>query len=264
MMEIINDASVPTQVVAYAYLALLALALVVMTGAPILGRLMGRAAAIPNPAAALVGVGLIIGVPAAIAAALALVVTPLLVAMPLPLAGWLLIACLSLYGFYGATQRPQGGTEGCTTVFVFAFSGYGLCWAGAAVLLADPPVGNAASFVRPLLVAAPLALFVGRHGRGNRVRKAIGTGLLIAILVAIAFLPVEQGFADEYLPASDWLRFPIAGAFLFAAYPLLAIPLNLIFSSRALDAQAIFRTVAMLGLTGMLLGLVWALTRLLF
>jgi hypothetical protein len=171
---------------------------------------------------------------------------------------------MSLYGFYEAKQHPSGGMEGCTTWFIAAFSGFVLCWSGAAMLLADPPVGNAASFVRPLLVAAPPALFVAKHSSRNRVRQAIGFGLLIAIFVAIAFLPVEQGFAGDYLPASDWLRFPLAGTFVFAAYPLLAIPLGLIFGSRAIDLRKTFRAMAMLGLIGALLGLAWALTRLLF
>lgn len=264
MMEILNDAGVAAQVVAYAYLVLLAFALVVMTSAPIIGRLFGHEARIPNPVEALVGVGFIIGLPAAIAAALALIVTPFLLAMPLPLVGWLLVACMSLYGFYEARQRPNGGMEGCTTMFVVAFSGFGLCWSGAAILLADPPIGNTASFVRPLLVAAPFALFAGKHSRGNRVKQAIGFELFIAIFVAIAFLPVEQGFAADYLPASDWLRYPIMGAFVFATYPLLAIPLGLIFGSRAIDMQKILRIMATLGLVGLSLGLIWALTQLLF
>lgn len=264
MTEILNNAGAAVQVVAYAYVVLLAIALVVMTGAPIAGRMLGHKAKIPNPVEALVGVGFIFGLPAAIAAALALAVTPFLLALPLPLVGWLLIACMALYGLYDAKQRPSGGMEGCTTMFVVGFAGFGLCWAGAAILLADPPVGNAASFVRPLLVAAPFALFAGTHSRGNRVKQAIGFELFIAIFVAIAFLPVEQGFAGDYLPASDWLRYPIMGAFVFAAYPLLAIPLGLIFGSRAIQMQKTLRAMATLGFIGLSLGLIWAVTRLLF
>ena len=264
MTEVLNDASVAVRVVAHAYVALLAFALVVLAITPMIGRLLGRAARIPNPVELVAGTGIMIGFPAAIAATLALFVTPLLVGMPLPLAGWLLIACMSLYGLYEARQRPSGGMEGCTTWFVVGFSGFGLFWSGAAVLLADPPIGNAASFVRPLLVAAPIALFVAKHSGKNRVRQGIGFGLLIAIFAAVAFLPVEQGFADDYLPASDWLRFPIAGAVVFACYPLLAIPLTLLFGSRTIDTRKFSRTMAMLGLFGLSLGLAWAFTRLLF
>src|SRR5688500_16731015 len=128
MTEILNGAGVAARVVAYAYLVLLAFALVVMTSAPIIGRLLGHEAKIPNPVEAFVGVGFIVGLPAAFAAALALIATPFLLALPLPLAGWLLIACLSLYGLYDAKHRPSGGMEGCTTMFAAAFSSFGLCW----------------------------------------------------------------------------------------------------------------------------------------
>jgi hypothetical protein len=264
MTEVLNDAGVAWRVVSYAYVALLTFALVVVTIAQIIAWLLGRAPRFPNPVGIVVGTGVMVGLPAAIAASLALVVTPLLVGMPLPLAGWALIACMCLYGLHEASQRPSGGMEGCTTWFVVGFSGFGLFWAGAAVLLTDPPIGNAASFVRPLLVATPIALFVAKHSSRNRVRQAIGFGLLVAIFAAIAFLPVEQGFADAYLPASDWLRFPIAGAVIFAIYPLLAIPLSLIFGKRAIDMNRSFQAMAMLGLIGLSLGLAWALTRLLF
>jgi hypothetical protein len=264
MIESLGDQSVAVQVVAYAYIALFAFALVVAIGASIVGRFFSRPAKHATPIAAVFGAVLLVGVPGGIAAALALLVTPLLVAMPLPLAGWLLIACMCLYGFYEVKQRPGEGMEGCTTWLIATFAGFGLCWCGAAILLADPPVGNAASFVRPLLIAAPPALFVAKHTSRNRVRQAIGFGLVIAILVAIAFLPVEQGFAGEYLPASDWLRFPIAGAVVFAAFPLLAIPLGLIFGTRAINLRSTFRSMAMLGLIGASLGLGWAFTRLLF
>lgn len=264
MREIINDAGLATQVVAYAYLTLLSFALVVATIAPVIGRLLGRRGKIPNPVEALVGVGFILGVPAAIAAAFALAVTPFFLALPLPLTGWLLIASLSLYGFYDATQRPSEGMAGCTSVFAFALSGFGLCWSTAAILLADPPTGDAASFARPLLVAAPFALFAAMHSSGKRVKQAIGLELLIAMLAAIAFLPVERGFAEKYLPTSDWLRYPIMGAAVFATFVLLTIPLGLIFSMRAMTLRNILRSIAKLGFFGLLLGLIWAFTRLWF
>ena len=264
MMESLNDASLAVQVVGYAYVALLAVALVVLILWSVIAWLLGRTDKIRNPVGAVPGIAVMLGFPAAIAATPALFVTPFLLGMPLPLAGWSLIACMSLYGLYEASQRPSGGMEGCTTWFLVGFSGFGLFWSGAAILLADPPIGNAASFVRPLLVAAPIALFVARHSSKNRVRQAIGFELIIALFAAIAFLPVEQGFADLYLPASDWLRFPIAGAIVFACYPVIAIPLTLLFGSRAIEARKFSRTMAMLGLFGLSLGLAWTFPRLLF
>ena len=264
MTESLREAGLAAQVVAYAYIALLGLSLVVMGSAPLFARLLGRPAKIPNPLELLAGVGLVIGLPAAIAAAMALLVTPILIAMPLPLAGWLLIAGLSLYGFSEAQRHPGSGMEGCTKLLIAAFSGFGLCWSAAAVLLADPPAGDIASFVRPVIVAAPLALFIGKHSRKPRWRNALGFWLVIAIFLAVAFLPVEQGFAAGILPESDWLRFPIMGVLVFGVWPLLAIPLSLIFGSRALDLRRTFRAMAAMGLVGGLFGLVWAITRLLF
>lgn len=96
------------------------------------------------------------------------------------------------------------------------------------------------------------------------MKQAIGLELFIAIFAAIAFLPVERGFADNYLPTSDWLRYPIMGALVFATYALLAIPLGLIFSSRAMTLRKILRSIGALGFFGLSLGIIWALTRLLF
>ena len=260
----LRDAGLGVQIVAYAYLALLIGALVLMAGAPIAARLTGSGGRIPNPVEALMGVGVVIGFPGAMAAGMAMIVSPLLVAMPLPLAGWVLIGGLSLYGAYDAKVHPGSGMDGCAKLFIAAFSGFGLCWAGAAILLAAPPAGNAASFVRPILVAAPLAIFLGKHSRRNEVKKAIGFGLFLAVFVAVAFLPVEQGFASSRLPASDWLRFPMMGALVFGAWPLLAIPLGLLFGKRAVNLGKTGRMVGALGLVGGLFGLVWAITRLLF
>ena len=264
MTDSLREAGLAAQVVAYAYLALLAVALVVMGGAPLLARLRGRPAKVPNPLELLAGVGIIIGLPGAIAAAMALLVTPILIAMPLPLPGWLLIGGLSLFGCAEAERHPSGDMEGCTKILIAAFSGFGICWSAAAVLIADPPVGDSASFVRPLLVAAPLAWFIGKHGRKPRWRNALGLWLVVATFLAVAFLPAEQGFAAGILPASEWLRFPIMGALVFGIWPLFAIPLSLIFGSRALDLGKAFRAMAALGLVGGLFGLVWAFTRLLF
>lgn len=58
--------------------------------------------------------------------------------------------------------------------------------------------------------------------------------------------------------------YPIMGALVFATYALLAIPLGLIFSSRAMTLRKILRSIGALGFFGLSLGIIWALTRLLF
>jgi hypothetical protein len=260
----LREAGIATQVVVAAYLALLAIALVILSAAPMVARLLGRKAKIPNPLEAVFGVGLLFGLPAGLAAGMALLVTPLLVAMPLPLAGWLLIACLALHGFYSAGRQSSNDVQGCKKLFTLGFSGFGLCWAISAIVLAEPPVGNMASFLRPLLMALPLALFIGRFSRRNPVKQAIGAGLVIAIFSAVAFLPVESGFAAAYLPSSDWLRFPVAGAVILSVCPILALPLQLLFGSRAIKPARNIRMMAALAGVGGLFGLYWAITRLLF
>ena len=233
MNQLLRDATLGTQIVAYAWAALFVGGLLLMVGGAIVGRLVAKKGRVPNPFEAVFGVGVIVGIPGAFAAAMALLVTPLLVGMPLPLAGWLLIAALSLFGIVIAKGSFSGEMSGCSQMIASSVCAYGLCWAGTAIVMAEPPTGNAGSFLRPLLVAAPVALFVARHSR-DRVKQGIAFELFIAVVLAIAFLPVEQGFSAHLLPASDWLRFPIAGAIVFATWPLLAIPLNLIFSSRAI------------------------------
>ena len=98
MNEALRDAGVSGQIVVTAYLALIAAGLVLAVGSSLIGRIFGKKTRIPGPFEALIGIGVVIGIPGAFAAAAALFVTPLLLAMPLPLAGWLLIAAFSLFG----------------------------------------------------------------------------------------------------------------------------------------------------------------------
>lgn len=263
-MTSIHEAGLGAQIVANAYLALLLVALTLMAGAPILRRVATGAGKVPNPIEAVVGVGIIIGLPAAFAAAPAMLVTPLLLAMPLPLAGWGLIAMLALFGLATVDRNASGDTAGCRAIMLMGLSGFGLAWAVTAIVMADPPAGDAASFARPLLVAMPVALLFGTASRGRKWRQSVATLLFVAVFAAIAFLPVERGFGSGWLPASDWLRFPVMGGIVFGVWPILAIPLALVFGHRAIRFGRHAKATLVMAAVGGLFGLAWAATRLLF
>lgn len=263
MTEALRSAELGTQIVATAYFILVVGGVVLAMLSSMVGRLTGKKKQMDNPIAVLVGMGVIVGIPAAFGAAGAFFLTPLLVGMPLPLAGWLMIAAFAVWGFWGA-EASSGEMGGCSRMIGISLSAYGLTWALTAIVLADPPAGNAASFLRPLLVAAPLAIVLGKDSRGNKVQQTIGFGLMMAMLCAVAFLPVERGFAAWLLPATDWLRFPIAGAIAFGIWPLLVVPISLLVGDRRIKWKEKAQVASALGLVGTAFGLVWALTRLVF
>ncbi|WP_324806927.1 hypothetical protein SH584_10470 [Sphingomonas sp. LY29] len=263
MNEALRDAGVSGQIVVTAYLALIAAGLVLAVGSTLIGRIVGKKTRIPDPFEALIGIGVVIGIPGAFAAAAALFVTPLLLAMPLPLAGWLLIAAFSLFGFWGS-ESSGGEMGGCTKMIGISLSAYGLLWAGTAILLAHPQAGDFGTFLRPILIAAPLGIFLGKQSRGKKAKQTIGFTLLFALLIAVAFLPVEDGFAANLLPTSDWLRFPIAGAVAFGIWPIVTIPLARLLGKRLVKWKERWRTSLALGLVGAAFGLAWAGLRALF
>jgi hypothetical protein len=263
MTETLRNATLATQIVATAYFILVVGGAMLAMLSSVVGRLTGKKTKLDNPIAVLVGIGVLVGIPAAFGAAAALFITPLLVGMPLPLAGWLMIAAFALWGFWGA-EASGGEMGGCSRMIGISLSAYGLTWALTAVVLADPPAGNAASFLRPLLVATPLAVFLGKGARGDKVKQTIGFGLMMAMLCAVAFLPVERGFAAILLPVTDWLRFPIAGAIAFGIWPLLTVPISLLVGDRRIMWREKAQGASALGLVGAAFGLVWALTRLVF
>jgi hypothetical protein len=263
MSGFLRDAALSTQIVAYAYFGLMVVAFALAILAPVAGRLIGRKTRLVDPFEAIFGVGIIVGIPVAFAALAALFVTPILIAIPLPLGGWLLIGAFAIYGFWGS-EASGGEMGGCSKMIGIGWAAFGLSWAITAIILADPPTTNIGSALRPLLVAAPLGITLGLTNSRRRAKLAVGLTLLFALLLAVAFLPIERGFASEILPTSDWLRFPLAGAIVFGIWPLIAIPFQIFLSKRAVKWRGIFGAATGLALIGGLFGLVWAFTRLLF
>ncbi len=263
-MTIFDDAGLGAQIVANAYLALLLIGLTLMAGAPIIRRLATGQGKVPNPIEAVVGVGIIIGLPAAFAATPAMLVTPLLLAMPLPLAGWGLIAAFALFGLATVDRSASGDTAGCRAIMLMGTSGFGLAWSITAIVMADPPASDAASLARPLLVASPVAILFGTASRTKKWRQGVAVLLFVAVFAAIAFLPVERGLGANWLPQSDWLRFPIMGGIVFGIWPILAIPLALVFGHRAIQFGRHAKATLVMAGVGGLFGLLWAATRLLF
>lgn len=263
MSGFLRDAALSTQIVAYAYFGLMVAAVGLALVAPLVGRLVGRKQRLMNPLEAMFGVGLIVGIPAAFSALAAMFLTPLLVAMPLPMPGWLLIGAFAMFGFWGA-EASGGEMGGCTKMIGISWSAFGLSWVVAAIFLANPPASDIGGVLRPLLIAAPAGIMLGMTNRQRRAKLAVGLTLLFALLLAITFLPVERGFAAKVLPASDWLRFPLAGAMAFGIWPLITIPFQIFLSSRAVRWRSILGAATGFALIGGLFGLVWAFTRLFF
>jgi hypothetical protein len=124
---------------------------------------------------------------------------------------------------------------------------------------------GAVDALRCLLVAAPPAVFVWKVAeKRDRVRHGIFTLLLLAALSAAAFLPVELGAAARWLPNSDWLRFPIAGAVVACLWLPIALVLTLTVGSGGKGLTKIGRAFPIAAGIGGLFGLAWAITRAVF
>jgi hypothetical protein len=164
------------------------------------------------------------------------------------------------------------GMEGCTKSIMLCWGAYGLSWSAVSLWLTPetaPAAWSIGAFVRPFVVAAPPALLAWRLTRDRRkLVQVLGIFVTLAALAALVFFPVENGLAQDRLPPSDWLRFPLVGMIVVVGLVLLP-QLAQVFAARrspsASRRKAVRRdAVRALGLAavfGALLGLLWAVTR---
>lgn len=186
-----------------------------------------------------------------------------------PGAVYLFTGAAAAFLLWRGIAHSSYGMEGCSKSIMLCWGAYGLSWSAASLWLA-PETTSAAwsigSVVRPFAVAAPPALLVYRLTRGKLV-QALGVFVTLAALAALVFLPVESGLAENWLPRSDWLRFPLVGAIVTAGFIVLPQLAQVTASRSAPDrrrkqvARNAFRAIGLAAVFGALLGLLWAVTR---
>ncbi len=227
-----------------------------------IGALVGKKAFSMNSVhEALVGTIILIGIPAGLAAFVSLFFLPVLLAIPLPLAGWAIGAAVGLAWSILAFRHSEGGMDGCTKLMMTGASGYLTAMACWAIALADPPAGDIGMFIKPILLATPFAA-LGAQGRSGNGARAFMIGTFMAFFLALGFVPIETGFAAGILPDSPWLKYPIGGMvgmtiWLIVPRALLTI-WALIFKVKMDEWSKFFWSIGFLGVTGLFFGLLYA------
>ena len=111
----------------------------------------------------------------------------------------------------------------------------------------------------------PFALLVLRLTDRKKRNLWLFTGffVFVAAAMALAFFPIENGFAASILPRSDWLRFPLAGvavALLLSLIPLTAA-LRAKPNVRRVRLRDTRKNIRMMAAIMAAMGLSWAVAR---
>lgn len=263
-----------------------AIALAAMAGLGIAGAFAALVAAFNRPAArdrpprppvrrfvqTLAGGALAFALFGSFAVLALLLLSGALIAAEAPKAVYLFTGALAGFVLWRGVVHSSYGMEGCTRFWIISWGAYGLSWSAASLLLLPEEVGTTWSFaaiVRPMVVAAPGALLVFSASRPSRkTPQALGALAVVAALAALIFFPIEAGFAQDHLPRSDWLRFPLAGAFVFLMLMLIPRAIGAVValrpgieSRRRAALRGVGMNLALATSFGALLGLLWAITR---
>lgn len=200
-----------------------------------------------------------------------LLVSGALIAAEAPKVVYLFTAGLAGFILWRGLIHSSYGMEGCTRFWIISWGSYGLSWSAASLaLLPDTATSwSLAVIARPLVVAAPAALLFFCVSRQTRkAEHTVGALAVVAALAALIFFPIENGLAQDWLPRTDWLRFPLAGLAAFSSLLLLPRVLAWMVAARSGTAQrrraalrGIGMNLALAAGVGALLGLLWAVTR---
>jgi hypothetical protein len=217
-----------------------------------------------------VGAAIIFSIPLAIAAFFGTVASAMLLAVDAPPPTYLFTAVAALVSFRAAVKHPGHGMEGCTKMFGLVASGYAFVWSIVS-FEATGGVGAintgaaSARWIQPLVAALPFALLVLKLTDRKKRSLWLLTGALVfvAAAMALAFFPIENGFAAAILPRSDWLRFPLAGvavALLLSLIPLTAA-LRANPNVRRVRLRDTRKNIRMMAAIMAAMGLSWAVAR---
>lgn len=235
-----------------------------------LAGLLNRKAGNRDLLGAAIGGAMIFGVPGGIAIFAGLLASAFLVAIGAPPPTYLFLLGLAALSLRAAAKHPGNGMEGCTKIIGVVWSGYAIIWS----LVSFEATGGVAAlqagdidplWVQPLISALPFALLALRVA--DRKKRSLwlflGTLVVLSAVAAVVFLPVERGFAEQLLPASDWLRFPLAGLAVAAAFTLtrIVIAWNNKPNIRRIRLRDLRFSTRILATLFLLLGLSWATAR---
>lgn len=232
----------------------------VAAGGVLVKRVRGGAeAGAPARLKGLFGGLVVIAIPFAFATFCALFGTSLLLAIGMPPLAFPFASLAALVALRGALKSSSYGMQGCSRMVGIVSATYVAVWGLVAFhftggLAALDATGLA--WLTPPLAALPFAGFItGIAGRKRTAWTFPGALIILSAVLALFYLPVEAGLGARWLPASDWLRFPLTGG---AIGLLLTIPA--LWRALSLKAGARRRELKQLPRNGLLLVCILALT----
>lgn len=259
----------PLALVIAAWAGLLTLAL--MVGAALIigaiGRLRkgsgGRTRDIPRR---LAGVALISLVPLGFLSIAGFIAAALAEAAGTPPIAFPFVTIAGLAGLRAAKDAGSGEMGGCSRMIALFTACYVAVWGavawwltgGFATLNGDLP---RLRWLQPPLAALPFSVILWRlSGKKRTLWLLLGSLVFLSAWFALWFFTVEARPVARLLPASDWLRFPLAG--LAAIVPLALFPLAGALQTRGAARSRRLRETARrlvpLALLLLPVGLAWA------
>lgn len=241
----------------------------ILVGGEVFRRLRkGGGEALPGAGGFLGGI-IILAIPSAVATFVALFGTALIVAAGTPPLVYLFVSLAALAGFVSAFRSSSYGMDGCSRMIGLVAAAYVAVWGGVAFVLTGGPERLALdatnlAWLTPPLAALPFALILARLTGSRRTRWTFpGAWIVFTAFMASIHLPVEAGLGARWLPASDWLRFPLAG--LVAGLALSSIQLlglvGINAAARALKVRAMPLQTLLFAVSIGSTGLAWAAAR---
>ena len=179
------------------------------------------------------------------------------------------VSIAGIAGVRAAKDAGGGETAGCSRTIATFIACYVAIWGAAAWWATGGPAALQADlaslrWLQPPLAALPFSVALWRiAGRKRTAWLLFGSLAIMSAWFALFFFTVEAGFAAHLLPASDWLRFPLAAG--AAALPLVMLPvlkaLQTKGPARSRRLREVGQRVVPLGLLALPMGLAWAAAR---
>lgn len=196
----------------------LAIVVAVPTAGAIYGRIWGKPEQrVRNLAGNVLAGAAVFAIPCAIAVVVAMFAGGILLAIGAPPMVHPFVSLAGLVWLGAALKAPGHDMHGCTKLIGMIWSCYAIVWGMVAFHFTGGFERLAAwdsspLWLTPFLAALPFALLVTHLKGAKRTAWTFPAALgLVAALTALCYFPVEAGLGAHWLPASDWLRFPLAG-----------------------------------------------------
>lgn len=178
----------------------------------------GSGAGLVDMVGRVLGVVVLSLVPVAFVSVAGLVAAAIVDAAGTPPIAFPFVTAAGLAGLRVASESRKGGEmAGCNKMIGIVLACYAAVWGavawwasgGPATLVADL---SSLRWLQPPLAALPFAVALWRIAGTKRTAWLLAGALIfLSAYFALWFFTVEAGFGAALLPASDWLRFPIAG-----------------------------------------------------